>query len=283
MPRIAASVGIFALIAFAIGFNVARYPRVWEMVGHSPSLAQANQPSQPEPGSESATAQSPEISEGSASGQSRAEPDSDDPYSEYGNDPYSNHEYSEGDSGNGWGEDSAKDSSYDSQTYENGYQDQYGNNDGQNGSDPYSDNEYGGDEYGGDEYGEDEYGEDGYGAGDYDSYGHESDTHQPDDHDAYDNSYDYRSQGNGAKEPAEATSAAPYAYNAGETGVPVRSSSGRPMVPLVRPGEPMDAGGVAVSDSAVRHLPPIDRSGGKKAQKWFKQDPPPLYPTTGIH
>lgn len=32
MPRIAAALGLVATVAFCIGFNVKRYPRVWEMV-----------------------------------------------------------------------------------------------------------------------------------------------------------------------------------------------------------------------------------------------------------
>lgn len=47
MPRIAAAVGVFALIAFSIGFNLARYPVVWEMVGVVPQLSQPSQPRHP--------------------------------------------------------------------------------------------------------------------------------------------------------------------------------------------------------------------------------------------
>ena len=47
MPRIAASVGVFALIVFSIGFNMARYPRVWEMVGGPSQLSQPGQSLQP--------------------------------------------------------------------------------------------------------------------------------------------------------------------------------------------------------------------------------------------
>ncbi len=47
MPRIVVSVGVFALIAFSIGFNVVRYSVVWEMVGGSPQLSQPSQPSHP--------------------------------------------------------------------------------------------------------------------------------------------------------------------------------------------------------------------------------------------
>ena len=45
MPRIVVSVGVFALIAFSIGFNIVRYSVVWEMAGGSPQLSQPSQPS----------------------------------------------------------------------------------------------------------------------------------------------------------------------------------------------------------------------------------------------
>lgn len=47
MPRIAAALGLVATVAFCIGFNVNRYPRVWEMVtptrvsGKTPAVAAA--------------------------------------------------------------------------------------------------------------------------------------------------------------------------------------------------------------------------------------------------
>ena len=47
MPRIAAALGLVATVAFCIGFNVNRYPRVWEMVtptrvsGGTPAVAAA--------------------------------------------------------------------------------------------------------------------------------------------------------------------------------------------------------------------------------------------------
>jgi len=67
MPRIAASIGVIALIAFSIGFNMARYPRVWEMVGGPLPLMQSEKslPSQAttEPASapQTATAARPNI------------------------------------------------------------------------------------------------------------------------------------------------------------------------------------------------------------------------------
>ncbi len=46
MPRIAAAVAAFALMAFSIGFNVSRYPMVWKMVGGSPHPSQSSESSQ---------------------------------------------------------------------------------------------------------------------------------------------------------------------------------------------------------------------------------------------
>ena len=43
MAKILANVAGFALIASSIGFNIWRYPVVWDMVGGSPCLSQANQ------------------------------------------------------------------------------------------------------------------------------------------------------------------------------------------------------------------------------------------------
>jgi hypothetical protein len=36
MPRIGATLGVFATIAFCIGFNIFRYPKVWEVVADMP-------------------------------------------------------------------------------------------------------------------------------------------------------------------------------------------------------------------------------------------------------
>ncbi len=46
MPRIAASVGALVLIVFSIGFNISRYPKVWEMVGATSHLPQSAETSQ---------------------------------------------------------------------------------------------------------------------------------------------------------------------------------------------------------------------------------------------
>lgn len=48
MPRIAATVLSFVLIAFSIGFNMVRYPVVWEMVGPPSGSALSEDPSQPD-------------------------------------------------------------------------------------------------------------------------------------------------------------------------------------------------------------------------------------------
>ncbi|MBN2473429.1 MAG: hypothetical protein JXB62_02380 [Pirellulales bacterium] len=44
MPRIAASFGALVLIVLSIGFNMARYPKVWEMVSTPSQLPQPDQP-----------------------------------------------------------------------------------------------------------------------------------------------------------------------------------------------------------------------------------------------
>lgn len=46
MPRIAAAAGVVALIVFSIGFNMTRYPSVWDMVGATSHLPQPSQSSQ---------------------------------------------------------------------------------------------------------------------------------------------------------------------------------------------------------------------------------------------
>jgi len=42
MPKFLAAVGATAIIAFSIGFNMARYPIVWEMVGPSAHLPEGS-------------------------------------------------------------------------------------------------------------------------------------------------------------------------------------------------------------------------------------------------
>lgn len=61
MPRIAASVGVFVLIVFSIGFNMVRYPAVWEMVDGSSHLPQLSESSRPEAAPEPASAPQPEV------------------------------------------------------------------------------------------------------------------------------------------------------------------------------------------------------------------------------
>jgi hypothetical protein len=48
MVRISANIAAFALIALSIGFNMWRYPAVWDMVGGSPCLSLASESAQPE-------------------------------------------------------------------------------------------------------------------------------------------------------------------------------------------------------------------------------------------
>ncbi len=48
MVRISANIAAFALIALSIGFNMWRYPAVWDMVGGSPCISLANESAQPE-------------------------------------------------------------------------------------------------------------------------------------------------------------------------------------------------------------------------------------------
>jgi hypothetical protein len=71
MPRITAAIAAVALIVFCIGFNTARYPVVWQMVGASPHLPQPGEPSQPPttPGP-SATSPSEAATQSAASQQS---------------------------------------------------------------------------------------------------------------------------------------------------------------------------------------------------------------------
>jgi len=70
MPRIAASVGVFALIVFSIAFNMIRYPRVWEMVGPPAEISQTEQSSQPVTTTEPAPAPQPEVDAPAATPQS---------------------------------------------------------------------------------------------------------------------------------------------------------------------------------------------------------------------
>jgi len=81
MPRIAAVLLAFAVIACSIGFNVARYSRVWEMVGASPDLPQSGESSQSATAMEpAADRQSPASAESSAPWQPiPVEPAVDDP------------------------------------------------------------------------------------------------------------------------------------------------------------------------------------------------------------
>jgi hypothetical protein len=47
MPKFYSTIGAVAIIAFSIGFNVARYPMVWEMIGpaaHLPPEAKQTEP-----------------------------------------------------------------------------------------------------------------------------------------------------------------------------------------------------------------------------------------------
>jgi len=56
MPRIAAVVCTLALIVASIGFNIRRYPVVWQMVGPSSPLPQSRHSAQPIAAAESTTA-----------------------------------------------------------------------------------------------------------------------------------------------------------------------------------------------------------------------------------
>ena len=46
MPRIAAALAVVATLAFCIGFNVARYPAVWEMAATSGQVSRSDEPVQ---------------------------------------------------------------------------------------------------------------------------------------------------------------------------------------------------------------------------------------------
>lgn len=53
MPRIAAVFAVFAIAAFSIGFNIFRYPAVWEKIASGGNLSQADDADQPETSDES--------------------------------------------------------------------------------------------------------------------------------------------------------------------------------------------------------------------------------------
>lgn len=65
MPRIAAAAGALALIVFSVGVNIARYPRVWEMVSARSHLPQSSQASQPAAVVEPSPASAPKLAVGS--------------------------------------------------------------------------------------------------------------------------------------------------------------------------------------------------------------------------
>ncbi len=52
MPRLAASVAAFMVIAFGIGFNMVRYPIVWDLVGATSDLSQPSESSRSEAAAE---------------------------------------------------------------------------------------------------------------------------------------------------------------------------------------------------------------------------------------
>ena len=52
MPRIAAAFGAVATVAFCIGFNINRYPVVWEMLAAADRASQSGESSQPEAASQ---------------------------------------------------------------------------------------------------------------------------------------------------------------------------------------------------------------------------------------
>jgi len=54
MPRIAATIGVFALIAFSVGFNISRYPIVWETSDASSHLLPSDESSHAKTVSDSA-------------------------------------------------------------------------------------------------------------------------------------------------------------------------------------------------------------------------------------
>ncbi len=61
MVRISANIAAFALIALSIGFNMWRYPAVWDMVGGSPGLSLASESAQPEGTAESKPSAAPTV------------------------------------------------------------------------------------------------------------------------------------------------------------------------------------------------------------------------------
>ena len=270
MPRIAAAIGIFALIVFSIGFNMVRYPRVWEMVGVSPHLAQSSESAQPAAASEPAPG------------------DSDDTNSDHpGTDEDSTYDRAD---------DQPRTPADDTDAIENDNRQKRGGSadkrdKGKRGKDKQDTNKQGTNKHGMDPYGSDksgtgddepyEYASNDYHSGDYDSdnshdYGNED--YGSEDY----GSEDYGSESYGAERPYETESSSPYADDADGADVPVRSSSGKPMVPLARPEGAYGFGGTAESDSGIRRLPPVDRTDGAMATLRSSDGPPPFYPTTGV-
>jgi len=60
MPRLAASVAAFVVIAFGIGFNMVRYPIVWDLVGATSDFSQSRESEQPETAVEPSASAPPE-------------------------------------------------------------------------------------------------------------------------------------------------------------------------------------------------------------------------------
>ena len=274
MPRIAAALVVFATSAFCIGFNIVRYPVVWERVAAGGQSARAVEPA--------------ESTAGETSTESAA-------YS----DPYG---------ASDWGEDSASDTSIVASISGSAEFDERGE------SWDYADNDretYAGESYSyDDDDEEDAWG--GYSDGGAACPDGVCDTNRGGGNDESDNGWatpdgEYDSFGRRGEEPVDAWSSSEYASNSldqrddfSESPGSDRWDADSDLVPVRRPGRlgaaataprapasggwPVE-GADRASDNEVRRLPPIDRVWAPEADR---RRPPvldgsiPIYPSTGI-
>jgi hypothetical protein len=267
MPRIAAAVGVFALMVFSIGFNIWRYPIVWDMITVPSDLSQPGKSSQTTAACDSSSALQSDVAvESSVSRESiaaalpvadSADDYSDGRYSDDSDERYSDKRYSdEGYSDEGptaydkWGDVSSSQDpySYDDPSAEDNDREEYSQQGGYSQQDEYSQSK-------GTIYEESERAE-------TSKYTH----------------------GQGRQSWEEQKSSTDYGPYGVRRGTPAPSNSGKPLVRIVRPPTEQGTSRQFGFHSGIRRLPPVDQVSSTTIDRYAPRAPEgsiPAYPSTG--
>ena len=250
MPRIAAAVGVFVLIAGSIAFNIFWYPIVWDSVGPSSHLPQSQQP---EPAQEDSLATSDDWSKPSPTNATLSMSGS--------NNFYSSSSY----------DDSADDDSADSyNSSSSSYSGSYSaKSTSSTSTSPYKPSSYGSDSGGGYKYGSSGYESASTKANDYQS----SETTEDD----TDSSNHYGAWSVTPSAKAEPSSKYGSSYGYGKT--TDESTSGRALVRVVRVTDSEEKTGQAAD---IRRLPKVDDDAPARNGYDSFAGSAPSYPTPGL-